>query len=248
MKLSAVVVAQNEAKNIARLLDSLQFADEVVVVDAMSEDDTVAISEQHGARVVTKAWAGFAEQKQFAIDNATHQWVLLVDSDEEVSQALAGQIREALTQADAADGYRILRRNQFLGGWIRHGPWVDDYQLRLFRKDHGKIARRPVHEGVQVEGELRTLVGPLNHYTHQTMSDNIARLNRYTSLEAGERVQRRRIRLFDTIVPPAMVFVRYYLGGCWRDGMRGFLLAATTAMYRSVLYIKIYLLQRETRV
>lgn len=244
--LSAVVVAQNEEKNIGRCLESLHFADEIIVVDGLSEDRTAEIARQHGARVIERKWDGFATQKQFAVDAASGDWVLLVDADEEATAELGEEARRLLEAGPEFDGYRIQRRNQFLGRWVEHGPWTDDAPVRLFRKDKGVIARRPVHEGVQLDGFAGTLRSPLNHYTHQTLSDSVRRLNSYTTLEAEERVSRRRIHLVDAVVLPVGVFLSYYVRrGCWRIGVHGLLLAATTAMYKSVLYLKIYLLQRD---
>jgi glycosyltransferase involved in cell wall biosynthesis len=249
LKLSAVVVTQNEEKNIGRCLESLRFADEIVVVDAFSEDRTVEIARKLGAHVVSRKWDGFAPQKQYAIDQASGEWVLLVDSDEEVSEELAGEIRSVIADAsELSGGFRIRRNNYFLGEAMPYGPWGKDYNVRLFRKALGAVAERPVHEGIRVDGDLGTLHGPLLHHTHQTLSQSFRRLNRYTTLEAAERVGRRRIRLFDIVVLPLGVFLRYYIiGNCWRAGIPGFLLSAITAMYRSVLYLKVYLLQREMR-
>jgi len=246
-KLSAVIVTQNEERNIERCLRSVRFADEIVVVDAFSEDRTAEIARRLGARVVTRTWDGFAPQKQFAIDQAGGEWVLLVDSDEEVSGELAGDIRSAVAQhARPPAGFRIRRSNYFLGEPMPFGPWGKDTTIRLFRRTLGAVAARPVHEGVRVDGDVGTLDGPLFHHTHQTLSDSFRRLNRYTTLEAVERVGRRRIRLFDVVVTPLGVFLRYYIiGTCWKAGTRGFLLSAITAMYRSVLYLKMYLLQKE---
>jgi glycosyltransferase involved in cell wall biosynthesis len=244
--LSAVIVAQNEEGNIRRCLASLRFADEVVVVDGLSEDRTAEIAKQYGARVFERKWDGFAAQKQFAIDSARGDWILLVDADEEVTPELGEEVQLLLESESEFDGYRIKRRNQFLGRWVDHGPWTDDAPVRLFRKDKGAIARRPVHEGVQLDGSAGALWSPLNHYTHQTLSDSVRRLNSYTTLEAQERVSRRTIHLLDAVVLPVGVFLSYYVRrGCWRIGVHGLLLAATTAMYKSVLYLKIYLLQRD---
>jgi glycosyltransferase involved in cell wall biosynthesis len=200
-KLSAVIVTQNEEKNIGRCLGSLKFADEIVVVDAFSEDRTVEIARAFGARVVSRKWDGFATQKQFAIGEAGGEWVLLVDSDEAVSGELAGEIRAVVAKDDARPaGFRIRRSNYFLGEPMPFGPWGKDYTLRLFRKTRGAIDARPVHEGVRVDGEVGTLEGPLFHYTHQTLSESFRRLDRYTTLEAVERAGRRPIRLSsDTI-------------------------------------------------
>jgi len=250
-KVSAVVVAQNEEKNIGRCLRSLLFADEVIVVDAYSEDRTAEIAHGLGARVVSRVWDGFAPQKQFAVDLAQGDWILLVDADEEASGDLHAEIRSLLDQDPAAlaAGYRVRRENFFMGAPVRHGPWRDDYNVRLFRKGKGSVSRRPVHEGIVLSGESGTLRAPLLHYTHQTLSESFRRLNRYTTLEAAERAARRRIGLFDVVVPPLGVFLRYYIiGGCWKAGTRGFLLSAITAMYRSVLYAKTYFLQTEGRV
>ena len=245
--LSAVIVTQNEERNIQRCLDSLGFVDEIIVVDALSEDRTPAIARAAGARVFARKWQGFAAQKQFAIDQASGDWVLLIDSDEEVTPELAQEIRTVTAHDGAADGYWIPRQNFFLGKRINHGPWARDRQMRLFKRAHGEVARRPVHEGVQLNGGIeQTLVSPLNHYTHQTLSETVQRMNRYTTLEAPERAPRRRVGLIDALVAPAGVFLSYYIAkGGWRDGVHGYLLAATTAMYRSLLYIKTYALQNE---
>ncbi len=246
--LSAVVVTQNEERNIERCLRSVRFADEIIVVDAFSDDRTPELARALGARVLSRKWEGFASQKQFAIDQAAGDWVLLIDADEEVTAELEAEIKRVTTEGDAdSSGYRIARRNFFLGKRIQHGPWSRDYQLRLFKRNEGTIARRPVHEGVQLtKGIEQTLVSPLNHFTHQSLVDTVKRMNRYTSLEAVERVGRRPVGLVDTFLAPAGVFLNYFVvKGGWRDGAHGFLLAATTAMYRSVLYIKIYLMQRD---
>ncbi|UCG52266.1 MAG: glycosyltransferase family 2 protein [Candidatus Latescibacterota bacterium] len=273
MKLSAVVVTQNEENNIVRCLESLLFADEILVVDALSEDRTVELARELGARVLSRTWDGFSSQKQFAIDQAKGEWILLVDADEEVSNELCEEIRAVIQTSDETTtvrppvsdssgkhpplhandprvvGFKIRRKNHFLGRWMERGPWADDYQIRLFKNARGVIAKRPVHEGVQLDGDSGILQNPLHHYTHQTLSESFRRLNRYTTLEATERASRRTIGLFDVVFPPVGVFLRYYVaGGCWKNGVRGFLLSAITSMYKSVLYLKIFMLQRQKRV
>ena len=244
-KLSAVVIAQNSAAVLDRCLSSLRFADEIVVVDALSYDDTPLIARRHGARVVSNRWPGFAAQLQRAIDEARCEWVLRCDTDEAVPDALANEIRAAIGRPDACDGYRLRRKNQFLGKWVTTGPWTDDAVTRLYRKGKASITQVSVHEGEVIDGTLGWLQNRLDHYAHPTLAESIARMNRYTTLEAGDRVDRRRIRLIDAVVPPLGVFFNYYLWkGCWRAGVRGLLLSATTAMYKSVLYLKIYMLQR----
>lgn len=247
-RLSAVVIAQNCAPVIERCLAGLQFADEIVVVDGLSHDGTPDIARRLGARVISNPWPGFASQKQFAVDRAAGDWVFLCDTDEEVPEDLAKEITETVNQSSSADGYRIRRRNQFLGEWMDVGPWTDDVVLRLFKKQRGRMTNTSVHEGVVIQGVVRTLSNVLHHYTHPTVEDSVMRLNRYTSLEAADRVGRRKIRVLDPVLPPVGVFFNYYVAkGCWRAGMRGFLLSAITAMYKSTLYMKLYRLQRVPR-
>jgi len=244
---SGVVIAQDAADSVARCIHGLSFADEVVVVDGGSADETVAVARSLGARVVVNPWPGFAAQRRFALAQAGHAWVFACDADEEVTPVLGEAIRAAVAStADPAapDGYRVRRRNQFLGAWIDAGPWAHDFQVRLVRRDAVQVTEASVHEGYRVDGEVATLEPPLNHYTHPTLSDCVRRMNSYTTLEAEDRRTRRRVHALDPLVLPVGVFLNYYLvKGCWRAGVRGFLLAATTAMYRSILYVKLRLLQ-----
>ena len=237
--LTCIVLAQNSAAIIERCLRSLSFADDILVVDGGSRDDTVAIARSLGARVVVNAWPGYAEQRRFALGYARHDWVLACDSDEEVPPALALEIGHRLATTRAA-GFRIPRRSQFLGAWMDVGPWARDTPLRLFRARAARVTDASVHEGFVVDGPVETVASPLYHYTHTTLAESIQRLNRYTTLEARDRASRRRIRVLDPLVSPAGVFFKYYVvKGCWRAGIRGYLLAAITAIYKMVLYVKI---------
>jgi glycosyltransferase involved in cell wall biosynthesis len=245
--LSAVVLTQNNAVVIARCLRSLAFADEVVVVDAQSGDGTDTIARESGARVVSNPWPGFAEQRRLGVAQASGEWIFMCDSDEEVTPELAGEVLAVVARGGGPDGYRVHRRNQFLGGWIEHGPWARDTQMRLFRRAAVRITEQSVHEGAAVDGETPTLAGRLLHYTHPTLAESFGRGNRYSTLEARDRAGRRRIGAADIVLGPMGVFLRFFfVRGCWRDGRRGYLLSATTAMYFGLVYIKTYLLQRGT--
>jgi glycosyltransferase involved in cell wall biosynthesis len=242
--ISAVVLTHNNATIVTRCIESLAFADDIVVVDAESSDDTAALARGSGARVVEHAWPGFAEQRRFALSLARHAWVFACDSDEEVTPELAREMVAAVA-GGRPDGFRVRRRNQFLGRWMDVGPWARDAQLRLFRRDAVHVAEVSVHESYRVDGRVETLAAPLNHYAHPTLADSVQRMNRYTTLEARDRVTRRRVRALDPFLLPAGAFLNFYLfKGCWRAGVEGFLLAAITAMYRAVLYVKIRALQR----
>ncbi len=242
---SAVVLTQDNAAIVARCVRSLSFADEIVVVDAESTDDTARIARALGARVAEHAWSGFAAQRRFALAQARHDWVFVCDSDEEVTPELAREVVAAANANDAPAGFRVRRRNQFLGRWMDSGPWARDTQLRLFRKDRVRVAEVSVHESYFVDGRVAVLGAFLNHYTHATLADSVQRLNRYTTLEARDRAARRPVRALDPVLLPAGAFFNYYVAkGCWRAGVEGFLLAATTAMYRAVLYVKIRAIQQ----
>ncbi len=243
--LSALVIAQDAATLIDRCVASLSFADEIVVVDGGSVDGTPERARARGARVVKNPWPGFAAQRRFALEQARHAWVFACDADEEVTPGLAAAVRRVVDgDAGTAAGYRVHRRNQFLGAWVDSGPWADDWQLRLARRDAVRVTDAAVHEGYLVDGPVAALAPPLNHYTHPTIAESVRRMNVYTSLEARDRSRRRRVGAADPLLAPAGVFFNYYVvGGCWRAGVRGYLLAATTAMYKSVLYIKTRSLQ-----
>jgi glycosyltransferase involved in cell wall biosynthesis len=245
--ISALVLTQNNAAIVERCIKSLSFADDIVVVDAESTDDTAGVARSLGARVVEHAWPGFAEQRRFALSLARHAWVFMCDSDEEVTPELAREIVAAVSTGgdETPDGFRVRRRNQFLGRWMEVGPWAHDTQLRLFRRESVHVAEVSVHESYRVDGRVETLDAPLHHYAHPTIADSIQRLNRYTTLEACDRASRRPVRALDPLVLPAGAFLNFYVRkGCWRAGVEGFLLAAITAMYRAVLYVKIRALQR----
>jgi glycosyltransferase involved in cell wall biosynthesis len=245
---TAVVLAQDCAGVIARCLRSLSFADEVLVVDGGSHDGTAELAGSLGARVLVNRWPGFAAQRRFGLEAARHEWVFVCDADEEATPELAAEIASALRGAragEAVGGFRIRRRNQFLGRWMDVGPWARDHQLRLFRRGVARVTGASVHEGYEVDGAVGTLTARLHHYAHPTLTESIRRLNRYTSLEARDRASRRRIRALDPLLSPAGVFLKYYVvKGCWRAGVRGYLLAAITAMYKSILYVKIRAQQR----
>jgi glycosyltransferase involved in cell wall biosynthesis len=244
LPVTCLVLAQNCGAILPRCLRSLAFADEILVVDGGSHDDTVDIARRLGARVIVNPWPGFAEQRRFALKHAKHEWVFFCDSDEEVSRELADEMRTVFEEARASRAYRVPRRSQFLGQWMDVGPWANDAPLRLFRAADARVTQASVHEGIQVDGPAALLASPLFHYTHATLAESISRLNRYTTLEANDRQGRRRISVLDPLFSPVGVFLKYYgVRGCWRAGMRGYLLACTTAIYKMVLYIKIRELQ-----
>ncbi len=186
-RLSLIVISKNEEAAIARCLRSANFADEIVVVDHQSTDRTAEIARALGARViVTPDWPGFGPQKNRALQEATGDWVLSLDADEWIEPALAGEIRAAITRADAADGYEIPRRSRFCGRIVRHGDWRGDRVLRLFRRKRGRFSDDHVHERVIVEGRIARLSSPLEHDSITDAADAADKIERYATAAAQQ--------------------------------------------------------------
>ncbi len=243
-KLSVVVITFNEERNIERCLRSVQWADEIIVVDAFSTDRTVELCRHLNARVIQRSWEGYALQKQFALSMALHAWVLLVDADEEVPPDLHREIESTISAQQDYNGYEIARKSFFLGQWMRHGGWYPGYQLRLFLKAKASIPQRPVHEGVEVQGTVGKLQSPLNHYTYYSLSQYLSKLNDYTSLDVMNRLSDKRhrtVRWYNFILNPISVFVRmFFVLAGFKDGFRGLLLAVYSSFYKLLLFAKMW--------
>lgn len=241
-RLSVVVITSNEEDRLKRCLESVTWADEIIVVDSGSEDKTVEIARAFTDHVVIRPWAGFAPQKNFGLECATGDWVLSLDADEEVSPELHGEILSVLAADGAPDGFRIARRNIFWGRFIRHGRLYPDWQVRLFRRGRGRFVERDVHESVDVTGPMGELGGDLVHRSYRDVADFLARTNRYTSLAADDWVRRRRpFSGSDLVVRPLGRFVSMYVvHRGFLDGWRGFLLAALYAYYVFIRSVKVW--------
>jgi len=231
--ISATIITHNEAKNIDRAIRSVSMADEIVVVDAESTDETRAIAARLGARVVIRPWAGFAAQKNFATAQAQHDWILSLDADEELDAEAQAAIRSWKAAAPAAFGYRLARRARYLGRWILHSGWYPDYKLRLFDRRRGSWQGDYVHESVQVAGPVETLDGEILHHTCDSLNEHRARIEFYTDLAAQEMLTRgERIGIARRwLAPPWIFFSTYFLKLGVLDGYRGFLIARMAARY-----------------
>jgi len=245
LHLSAIVLTQNEERNIVDCLRTLSWADEVLVLDSGSEDATVALAEKMGARVETRPFDNFPRQRNAALELARGEWVFFVDADERASEELAGEVRKAITQEEA-DGFWVPRRNYIFGRWIRYAGWYPDYQLRLFRRHKGRYDEsREVHELVILDGPQGYLENPLIHYNYEDISQFIERQNRYTEMEAAYLFREgARAKARNFVLQPCREFRRRYitLQG-YRDGRHGLLLSLLMAYYEGVKYLKLRRLQ-----
>jgi glycosyltransferase involved in cell wall biosynthesis len=242
MKISATIVALNEERNVARAIRSLTpCVDEILVVDSGSSDRTCEIAASLGARVVSVPWRGYAAQKNFAGEAAANDWILSIDSDEELTPALAAEIA-ALKQLPATEfhAWSMPRLARYLGRWIRHSGWYPDPKIRLYHREHAAWQGDYVHESVQVTGVTGQLRGDLLHFTCDSLSQHLCTLDRYTSLAAqglassGKAIPFRRL-----ILDPPWTFVRSYIvQRGFLDGSHGFIIATMASFYTFMKYAK----------
>jgi len=246
--LSACVIACDEEDRLGDCLSSLRWCDELLVIDSHSTDRTREVAAAAGARVIERDWPGHVAQKEFAIREARHDWVLCIDADERVSPELEKEI-VALRDAGFADaaGYTLSRISNYLGRWIRHGTWYPDIKLRLFDRRRGRWTGRDPHDRVEVDGPVVRLRGELRHFPYRNLEDHLTTIDRYTTIMArGLHAEGRRARLSDMVLrPPARFFVYYVLRGGWLDGWRGLLMASLAAHYVRIKYAKLWMLDRE---
>ncbi|MGE0407084.1 MAG: glycosyltransferase family 2 protein [Candidatus Korobacteraceae bacterium] len=260
MPLSIVVITFNEEAVLGRPLASVQglvreHGGEIIVVDSGSSDRTLEIARGYGAQVFVEEWKGFAAQKNSAIAKAKCDWILSLDADEEVSPELSAWIgrllRGEVSSAAQVNGFWIARRNHFLGRWIRHGGFWPDPKLRLFRRGHGRIADRPVHEVVEVEGATARVgdeAASLIHHSYPTLSDYIEHMNRYSSLGAKMATSRgpNGFSVMNILLRPAATFFyNYILRLGFLDGREGLLLHLYHAAYVSWKYAKAWEASRQ---
>jgi glycosyltransferase involved in cell wall biosynthesis len=248
---SACVIARDDARTLARCLDSLLWADEtVVVLDERSRDGSEALARGRGARLLRRAYDGNVEQKNFALDQAKHDWVVALDADEALSPELAARLRERIARAgDGLDGLELDRVTHHLGRWIRHGDFHPDWQLRAFRRSRGRWSGSNPHGRVRLRGRVERLAGDLEHYSYADLGDQIARVQEFSRVEALEMWKRgRRARLSDLWLRPPARFARaYVLKAGFRDGAPGFVIAAVTAFHVFLKYARLWELERAAR-
>ncbi len=244
--ISATIITFNEAHNIREALQSLSWADEIIVVDSGSSDATLDICREFTDRIFQRGWTGYVDQKNFAVEKASHDWIFSLDADERVSVELRNEIRDLVGSGFSKPGYRIPRVAFFMGRWIRHGDWYPDYQLRLFDRRQGRWEGGRVHESVRLPEKPDILRGEIQHYTYRSLSDYLRRLEVYSNLASFDYRQRgKRATRLSLLGHPAATFIKaYILKRGFMDGTPGFAVAVMGAVSVFFKYAKLYELQR----
>jgi glycosyltransferase involved in cell wall biosynthesis len=240
--LAVIVITKNEEENIEACLESVRWADEIVVVDGGSSDRTAELARSKGAKVFERKWDGYGAAKNFGLAQCTAEWVLWLDADERVTEQLGEEIRTVLRASGSINGYELPRLANFLGKWIHHCGWYPGYVLRLFRRQAGRFTEDRVHERLVVEGTVAKLRNDLLHYTDPSLSHYFEKFNRYTTLAAEKMAsQGERFRINQVLVRPPWVFVRMYiLRAGFLDGFAGFVLSLLSSFYVFVKYTKLW--------
>jgi glycosyltransferase involved in cell wall biosynthesis len=246
LPITVAIIAHDAGRLIGPCLASVApFADEILVVDSGSTDDTVEIVKRHGGRVETKEWLGFGRQKQHAVSMARNDWVLCLDTDERVSERLAASVRAAL-QSRRYKAYRVARRNRFLGRWLAHGEGYPDWTLRMFHRTAASWSNDDVHEAVLTTAEVGRLEGDLLHDSAEDVATYVAKQNRYTTLHA-ESLYRQGVRAsaWRLIASPLARFVKFFIFRLgFLDGGPGFAHIVIGCHSTFLKYLKLLELQK----
>ncbi len=240
-QISATIITKNEETNIARCLKSLDWVDEIVVVDSFSTDKTEKICRQFKCQFFQSEWLGYGCTKNVAVKHASHNWILSIDADEEVSPALKDRIEKELANPQAV-GYRLKRRSFYLGKKIAFCGWQRDYPLRLFDRRYGAFNDKPIHEGVELAGTISRIEEPLFHYTYPTVQSHILKMDKYAELAAEQAFANGKTASFvGALVRGGVRFFKmYYWQAGFLDGKYGLLLAYNSAFGVYLKYLKLW--------
>ena len=240
MKISATIITCNEERNIARCIESLRCCDEILVVDSGSTDRTVEIAQKLNARVVDSPWQGYAKQKNLAAAQAANDWILSLDADEVLSEALEAEIWQLRKKGPEYDAYTMPRMAQYLGRWILHSGWYPDRKVRLYDRRKATWVGEFVHESVKVSGTVGEMKSNILHYTCESLSEHVRSVDHYTTLAAQEVASRGyHVGWPRLIFEPGFTFVRtYFFELGFLDGLEGLMIANMAAMYTFLKYAK----------
>jgi len=248
--ISVIIITLNEEENIEDCIKSVNWVDEIIVVDSSSVDKTVEIAKSLNAKVYQTEWKGYSAAKNFALNHAKSEWVLSLDADERVTPEMKNEIISILkTGENKYAGYEVSRKTIFLGKWIRHCGWYPGYTLRFFKNKMGKFTDSLVHESIQINGEKGRLKNGLIHYTNKDIFHYFEKYNKYTSLAAQDMLKHNKsFRIIDLIFRPVFTFTKmYFLRNGWMDGIHGLLLSVFSASYVFTKYAKLWELNKKMK-
>jgi glycosyltransferase involved in cell wall biosynthesis len=248
-KVSVTIITLNEAEQVAAAIDSAAWADEILLVDSGSTDGTPDIARAKGVTVLGREWSGYVDQKNFAAERASYDWIFSLDADERIPPALATEIRALVAREPPMRGYRVPRVAHYMGRWIRTTDFYPDYQTRLYDRRTGRWNGKYVHESVRVDGPIGQLQNELEHYSYRDLRDQLERINRYSTLSALKmRDGGRRAGLLDLMVQPPAAFLRnYVLRRGFLDGTAGFTISVMNTYYVFLKFAKLWELQQGPR-
>lgn len=246
-KISAIVICKNEEKNIDDCLKSIQWCDEIIIVDSGSTDKTLEIAKKYTDKVFINEWQGFSKQRKFALTKVSNDYVLVLDADERCTNELKDEIKNVLSGQTLANGFFIPRKSFFLNKWIKHCGWYPDYKLRLFNKNNVTISDRLVHEGYEVNGETAKLKNNILHYTVTSISEFTAKINHYSSLSAQEKWNKRNISFLYLLFVPFFEFNKKFIFQAgFLDGISGLMVSYFHMITKLLTYMKIRELQNKS--
>lgn len=238
-KISVVIITGNEENNIRDCLKSVSWADEIIVVDSESTDNTVNIAKEFTVKVFVHKWQGYSAQKTYSLTLAKNDWILSLDADERVSENLSKEILE--TDLSNHSGYYVKRDNYFLGRLIRGCGWGNDMQLRLFNKSETKLSDRLVHEKFIVNGSISKLKNSFSHYSYSNLKDAFNKINKYSTLEANEKAGKKSVNIFTVLLSPPFYFLHHFIiRKGFLDGIYGIIISYMHMMTKLQVQLKIW--------
>lgn len=249
MKISAIIPTLNEEINIEQAIDSVSFADEIIVIDSYSTDNTVKLAKKHDVKIIQRVFDDFSRQKNFAITKAKYDWIYVLDADERVSPKLKKEILEVAEAPNDFVGYYVYRTFYFIDKKLKYSGWRNDKAVRLFNRKYCKYNGNLVHEVIKADGKLGFLKNKLDHFSYQSFNQYSNKLNRYAWLQARE-LQEKGLKLNPyhiLIKPPFRFFLHYFLKLGFLDGFRGFIISVLLSYGVLVRYIKLWLLKHKLK-
>jgi glycosyltransferase involved in cell wall biosynthesis len=246
LPVTVTVITKNEADSLADALRSVSWADELIVIDAESTDDTVKIARRFTDRVYVRPWNGYIDQKNHAASLSSNDWIFSLDADERSTPELGQEIRALLEADPPSNGYRVPRVSFYFGRWMRTTDMYPDYQLRLYDRRKARWNGMYVHESVKVDGPVGYLKSELQHHPYRDLSEHLVRMDRYTTLAARQMHARgQRAGAIDLLCHPPVAFLRnYVLKGGFRDGKAGLVISIVNSYYVFLKFAKLWEMQR----